>query len=83
MDCVDLWEEAEGFEKLPENLIEENWQDLNAEREANAALIAAAPDLLLRLEDLVFAVAKLKSTDTVAGDAIKNARAAISKAKGK
>ena len=55
MDCVDLWEEAAGFDELPQSIIDENWEDLNAEREANARLIAAAPDLLAACEDALLA----------------------------
>lgn len=75
MDCVDLWEEAEGFEELPQSLIDENWEDLSAEREANARLIAAAPDLLEALEAIF-------NGTGMTGENMDLARAAIKKAKG-
>lgn len=49
------------------------------ELEANAALIAAAPDLLAALEAIQ---QQWANTGGVSGDAISQARAAIAKAKG-
>ena len=52
----------------------------DAEDEANARLIAAAPDLLAALRALFYA---FENDDTVAGtEAIRNARAAIKSATG-
>lgn len=50
-----------------------------AENEANARLIAAAPDLLSALEELC---ADKYLSDPINADRMKNARAAIAKAKG-
>lgn len=85
MDCVDLWEEAEGFDELPQSLINENWEDLNAERETKARLIVAAPELLEALEQLhsMHRAFSVNDNWTIFDDEARSmAEAAIQKAKG-
>ena len=59
--------------RLPE------WTDNQAEAEANARLIAAAPEMLAALEELC---ADKYLADPINADRMANALAAISKAKG-
>ena len=55
------------------------WPDHKAEAEANARLIAAAPEMLAALEELL---ADKYLADPINADRMEKARAAVAKAKG-
>lgn len=72
---------ASGSSDTYVTIADPNCSDMDIdEREANASLIAAAPDLLFALE---FIVEELKRSDGDPFDALHDAEKAINKAKGK